>query len=58
MTKSEKTIKAHIEKMNGLTNPVIAAAATGYAISTCKSVFKKIATPEKGADGQNFYFAA
>ena len=43
MSKAEKAITNHISKMNGLTNPVIASWATGYAISTCKRIFKKYA---------------
>ena len=43
MTKAEIKIAEHISAANGLTNQTIAHMTTGYALSTCKRVFLKIA---------------
>jgi len=41
MIKSEKKILEHIKSANGLTNPLIAANQTGYAIVTSRRIFKQ-----------------
>ena len=41
MTKCDRIILQHIANTNGLTNPVICAQQTGYALSTCKRAFSK-----------------
>ena len=48
MTNAEKIITNHVGNKNGLTNPTIAHMETGYALSTCKRVFKIVAYENNG----------